>query len=268
MSGSPHEQILRDAAVSLRETIQKLNDVQGNESKMVFQLISNASELVTQMDTVCNLLSRPNSTDHISLEPLAQLSLESEDDDEHTVPVFVPTSVHFSATPAVQFISEDQGDAMTLEEFQTYKLVLTQGAVFQKFKYNKSHERVLWVDQQLEYLFWGTSRDIKTAKGSVAIRSIADVVTSSEDCKSTCKPFLAAFESNPDCCLSVVTPSRTVDLVAEDHQTRDDWAAALTNIVFANPAHLESLAQQGYWDGNQLDVTTEEQPQLVFVAAE
>jgi len=127
MSGSPHEQILRDAAVSLRETIQKLNDVQGNESKMVFQLISNASELVTQMDTVCNLLSRPNSTDHISLEPLAQLSLESEDDDEHTVPVFVPTSVHFSATPAVQFISEDQGDAMTLEEFQTYKLVLTQG---------------------------------------------------------------------------------------------------------------------------------------------
>jgi len=35
-----------------------------------------------------------------------------------------------------------------------------------------------------------------------------------------------------------------------------------------DPAHLESLAQQGYWDGNQLDVTTEEQPQLVFVAAE
>jgi len=106
--------------------------------------------------------------------------------------------------------------------------ILNTGDLFVKYKYGQTKSRFVWCDDDLKQLRWNTKRtNSEWVKGFIWIKDITSIQMSAKHCSSNDERFRLLMERNPDICVSIVTPQRTLDLEARTGQIRNRFVLSL-----------------------------------------
>lgn len=116
-----------------------------------------------------------------------------------------------------------------LVEEARLKSILVAGATLQRHKKGAASKQFVFCSDKLDSLHWGDDR--KKAKESILLADVTDVVPG-------CGSGEFAKGTNEDLALSLLSPQRTVDLVAGTAEERQDWVKALKLVVIKKVQQL------------------------------
>lgn len=105
-----------------------------------------------------------------------------------------------------------------------FKRMLTDGAVFRKYgRYGLPHNRLVFYNPDTRMLVWCAPGARNGEKEGMLVRDILEVVEGPE---SPIFKKNAGWWKRTDCCFSVITDKRSLDLEAGSPEEKEEWVKA------------------------------------------